>query len=83
MKEAWNHKRSSQRNLRDMGLANDPNKVIRIPSFKQEQIKKAKEMINHSDSEEENVVKSRVPPKIAVAQQLEAVAKAPRERRFM
>lgn len=84
LKEAWNHKKSSYRNLHEMGLANDPNKVIKIPNFKQEQLRIAKKIVNNgeTDDDEETTV-TRVPPKIRVAQALEKEAKAPRERKFM
>ncbi|XP_026498667.1 nucleolar protein 16 [Vanessa tameamea] len=85
IKEAWNHKKSSYRNLREMGLANDPNKAIKIPNFKQEQLRIAKQIVKNgeSDTEEEEETVKRVPPKIRVAETLEKVAKAPRERKFM
>ncbi|XP_041980188.1 nucleolar protein 16 [Aricia agestis] len=85
LKEAWNNKKSSYRNLREMGLANDPNKAIKIPSFKQEKLQIAKKIVkgDDTDSEPEEPVPRRKPPKIAVAKELEKEAKAPRERRFM
>lgn len=67
-----------------MGLANDPNKAISIPNFKQEQLQKAKQIVNGDDIEiEEEIKVRRKPRKIAVAEALEKEAKAPRERRFM
>lgn len=83
IKEAWNHKKSSIRNLKEMGLATDPNKVIKIPNFKQDQIKKAKRMVNQDESEEEVEAIVRKPIKKEVAEKLEKNAKAPKERRFM
>ncbi|CAG9787853.1 unnamed protein product [Diatraea saccharalis] len=83
MKDNWDHKKTTLRNLKEMGLANDPNKVIKIPNFKQEQLKKAIKLVKNYNSEseqEENVYK---PPKIDVLEKLEKEAKAPRERRFM
>lgn len=65
-----------------MGLANDPNKVIKIPSFKQEQLKRAKQMVNQDFEEEEEAVPAIV-PKSEVIEKLEKVAKAPRQRKFM
>lgn len=66
-----------------MGLANDPNKAIKIPSYKEEQLKKAKKIVNpeESESEEPKLVKSK-PRKNAVVEKLEQEAHAPRERRF-
>ncbi|XP_014369511.2 nucleolar protein 16 [Papilio machaon] len=84
IKEAWDHKKSTYKNLTDMGLANDPNKIIKIPNFKQEKIKQAKVIVNKGEIEnidEETI--TTVPIKKEVAEKLEKVAKAPRERRFM
>lgn len=82
MKDEWDHKKSTLRNLKEMGLANDPNKALKIPNFKQEQLKKAKKMVNDGESEsEEELIK--IVPKIEIVQKLEKEAKAPRERRFM
>lgn len=82
MKDEWDHKKSTLRNLKEMGLANDPNKALKIPNFKQEQLKKAKKMVNdgESESEEEQI---KIVHKFEVVQKLEKEAKAPRERRFM
>lgn len=66
-----------------MGLANDPNKVISIPNFKQEQLLRAKKIVNNDESEEEVEVVKKRPPKLRVAEKLEQEAKAPRERKFM
>ncbi|KAL0830454.1 hypothetical protein ABMA28_002621 [Loxostege sticticalis] len=82
MKDEWDHRKSTLRNLKEMGLANDPNKVIKIPNFKREQLKKAKKMVNDDETEsEEETIK--VIPKIEVVEKLEKEAKAPRERKFM
>ncbi|CAH4037997.1 unnamed protein product [Pieris brassicae] len=83
LKEAWNNNRSTFRNLRDMGLVNDPNKAIKIPSYKEEQLKIAKKIVDPDEleSEEPKVVKSK-PRKMAVVEKLEQEAHAPRERRF-
>lgn len=68
-----------------MGLANDPNKVIKIPNFKQEKVKQAKKIVNQEefdeDTEEEEVVQPVV--KKEVVEMLEKEARAPRPRRFM
>ncbi|CAH1636560.1 unnamed protein product [Spodoptera littoralis] len=85
IKDAWDFKKSSLRNMKEMGLANDPNKVIKIPNFKQEKVKQAKKIINQEesdeDSEEEEVVQPVV--KKEVVEMLEKEARAPRPRRFM
>lgn len=83
VKEAWNNKKTSARNLREMGLVSDPNKTIKIPNFKQTQIQRAKQMVNQIDSDEEVETVVRLPPKKEVAEKLEKQAKAPRKRMFM
>ncbi|NP_001040236.1 uncharacterized protein LOC692929 [Bombyx mori] len=83
VKEAWNNKKTSARNLREMGLVSDPNKTIKIPNFKQTQIQRAKQMVNQIDSDEEVETVVRLPPKKEVAEKLEKQAKAPRKRKFM
>ncbi|XP_068633892.1 nucleolar protein 16 [Battus philenor] len=85
IKEAWDHKKSSYKNLADMGLANDPNKVIKIPNFKQQKLKEAKVIVGKGEidnSDEEEIV-TQVPIKKEVVEKLEKDARAPRERRFM
>ncbi|XP_013191156.2 nucleolar protein 16 [Amyelois transitella] len=84
IKESWDHRKSSYRNLRDMGLATDPNKTIKIPNFKQQQLKRAKQMVNEgeSESEEEQNIEEQ-PIKGHVVGLLEKESKAPRKRRFM
>ncbi|XP_047025459.1 nucleolar protein 16 [Helicoverpa zea] len=84
IKDAWDFKKSSLRNMKEMGLANDPNKVIKIPNFKQEKVKLAKRIVNQEESDdesEEEVVQPVV--KKEVVEILEKEAKAPRPRRFM
>lgn len=84
IKDAWDFKKSSLRNMKEMGLANDPNKVIKIPNFKQEKVKLAKRIVNQEESDdesEEEVVQPVV--KKEVVEILEKEAKAPKPRRFM
>lgn len=84
IKDAWDHKKSSFRNLREMGLTTDPNKTIRIPNFKQEQVKKAKTIMKDDEIDmDEEEVKVRIPRKVHVVEELEKESKAPRERKFM
>ncbi|RVE54225.1 hypothetical protein evm_001052 [Chilo suppressalis] len=84
MKDEWDHKKSTLRNLKEMGLANDPNKVLKISNFKQDQLKKAKKITKQeSESEEEIEKKPKIPPKFDVVHKLEKEANAPRERKFM
>lgn len=85
IKDAWDFKKSSLRNMKDMGLANDPNKVIKIPNFKQDKVKLAKRIVNQEESDEESE-EERVQPvviKKEVVEILEKEAKEPRPRRFM
>ncbi|XP_026748951.1 nucleolar protein 16 [Galleria mellonella] len=84
IKDAWDHKKSSFRNLREMGLTTDPNKTIKIPNFKQEQVKKAKTIMKDDEIDmDEEEVKVRIPRKVHVVEELEKESKAPRERKFM
>ncbi|KAJ2951028.1 hypothetical protein O0L34_g5401 [Tuta absoluta] len=83
IKEAWDPKKSSLRNLKEMGLANDPNKAIKIPSHKQEELKRAKKMINLGESDEEEEEETKIVAKSEVIEKLEKEARAPRKRRFM
>lgn len=68
-----------------MGLANDPNKVIKIPNFKQEKVKQAKKIVNQEESDEDTEEEEVVQPvvKKEVVEMLEKEARAPRPRRFM
>lgn len=70
--------------MKDMGLANDPNKVIKIPNFKQEKVRQAKKIVNQEESDEESEEEEVQPVvKKEVVEILEKEAKAPRPRRFM
>lgn len=71
--------------MKDMGLANDPNKVIKIPNFKQDKVKLAKKIVNQEESDEESEEETIQPVvvKKEVVEILEKEAKAPRPRRFM
>lgn len=85
IKDAWDFKKSSLRNMKEMGLATDPNKVIKIPNFKQAKVREAKRIVNQEsdeESEEEEVVVQPVVKK-EVVEILEKEAKALRPRRFM
>ncbi|XP_063362728.1 nucleolar protein 16 isoform X1 [Cydia amplana] len=84
LKESWDMKKSTLRNLKEMGLANDPNKAIKIPNYKQEQLKRAKKIVNQEESSEsEEDIEVKIIPKIEVLARLEKEARAPRQRRFM
>lgn len=86
IKDAWDFKKSSLRNMKEMGLANDPNKVIKISNFKQDKVKLAKKIVNQEsldddDDDDEELVQPI--PKKEVVEILEKEARAPRPRRFM
>ncbi|XP_043279097.1 uncharacterized protein [Venturia canescens] len=83
IKNAWEHSKSTRSNLKEMGLAYDANQVLKIPNFKKEILSEArlKTLENLPESKEEND-EDKLPPKGHVAMNLEAEAKAPRERFF-
>ncbi|GBP22583.1 Nucleolar protein 16 [Eumeta japonica] len=81
VQEVWNNKLSTNCNLRNMGLVSDPNKAIKIPNYKQEQIQRAKGIDRELSIEDAKP--KYVPRKKHVVEELEKEAKAPRERRFM
>lgn len=67
-----------------MGLAYDPDDVVKIPNTKRELIE---EVLKKKDENDEDKLQTEedvemIPPKIHVAQELEAEAKAPRRRTF-
>lgn len=65
-----------------MGIAYDPNEVLKIPSYKQQQTEKVVAIgVKNGDftvTEEEDMTPS-LPSKASVVRELEADAKAPRE----
>ncbi|CAB3227037.1 unnamed protein product [Arctia plantaginis] len=85
LKDAWDFKKSTLRNMKEMGLASDPNKVIKIPNFKQEKVKIAKKIVNEDESDDDDVEEEIVQlvPKKEIVEILEKEARAPRQRRFM
>ncbi|XP_011302027.1 uncharacterized protein [Fopius arisanus] len=83
IKQAWDTKKSTKTNLHQMGLAYDPNQILKVPNVKNAMIKKAKRQASGEISEsEEEPVKKKIPKKVKVAQELEAEARAPRQRMF-
>ncbi|XP_063986784.1 eukaryotic translation initiation factor 5B [Diachasmimorpha longicaudata] len=84
IKEAWNSKKSTKSNLQEMGLGYNPNHVLKVPNVKSALIKSAKRKASGelSESDEEITPTKRTPKKIQVARDLEAEARAPRERMF-
>ena len=71
--------------MKEMGLASDPNKVIKIPNFKQAKVREAKKIVNQEESDDDSEEEVEVQPvvKKEVVQILEKEAKALRPRRFM
>lgn len=82
VKKEWEDQKSTRVNLKNMGLAYDANEAVRIPNAKQEILEEAKRNIagneDSSDHEDERV--HAIATKSYVAEELEAEAKAPRER---
>jgi hypothetical protein len=77
VKEAWEHTRTVEQNLNDMGLAYDSNKALKIPS--------AKELLQPMECDGESSKcgeEMNVPRKNYVARDLEDDAKAPRVKNF-
>lgn len=79
IKRAWNNQVSARSNLKDMGLAYDPNEALKIPSFKQLQKEKAMAIKSGDFIVSDLVSATSLPSKLNVAEQLEAEAKAPRK----
>lgn len=67
-----------------MGLAYDPNEVIRIPNVKHEMLEDAKRKVTENEdmSDHENEIMDVTSAKNYVAEELEVEAKIPRERLF-
>ncbi|XP_078039698.1 nucleolar protein 16 [Augochlora pura] len=84
LKNSWEVTLSTRTNLKQMGLTYDPNETLKIPNAKKDLIKDAKQKIVQPEEggwlEEEDV--DMEPEKVHVAKELEAEAKAPRERLF-
>ncbi|XP_076231950.1 nucleolar protein 16 [Calliopsis andreniformis] len=82
LKQSWEVTKSTRTNLYDMGLAYNPNEILKIPNAKKEVIQDAKRKVidseNMSESEEEEVIKE--PTKGHIAKKLLAEAKTPRQR---
>ncbi|XP_076644667.1 nucleolar protein 16 [Halictus rubicundus] len=84
IKNSWEVTMSTKTNLKEMGLSYDPNETLKIPNAKRELIKEAKRKVVEPEEavwqEEEDV--DMEPMKAHVVKELEAEAKAPRERLF-
>ncbi|XP_066582380.1 nucleolar protein 16 [Prorops nasuta] len=85
MKQEWEVTKSTRLNLRDMGLAYDPNEVLKIPNIKEQLLKKVINERNDMQCEwktEDISKETNIAKKSHVAKELEAEARAPRERLF-
>ncbi|XP_026672162.1 nucleolar protein 16-like isoform X2 [Ceratina calcarata] len=85
IKKSWEVTKSTRTNLKEMGLAYDPNEVLKVPNVREDIIKNVKnwkitDAEDQSQNEEHDV--EMVPAKVHVAEELEAEAKAPRKRMF-
>lgn len=69
------------KNLAEMGLAYDPNQVLKIPNVKREMLKFVNERGEEVESDAETA-EEHVPRKLHVVQSLEEEAKCPRARLF-
>ncbi|XP_051157372.1 protein PFC0760c [Leptopilina boulardi] len=81
IKDAWEVKKSIKGNLKDMGLAADPNEIFKIPNTKRQEIENVSKVRATENFIEENLIKN-PPLKVHVAESLEKEAKTPRERMF-
>lgn len=83
IKKAWENRKTMTNNLNDIGLARDPNKVIKVPNVREQRLKMVK--IVNGFMEEDNANKPVVEivrPKGFVMQQMEEDANALRESNF-
>ncbi|XP_012288889.1 nucleolar protein 16 [Orussus abietinus] len=81
IKNEWKQKVSTRSNLSEMGLAYDPNEVLQIPNTKRDFLEGSRKLSDHENNSVEELEEC-LPLKVHVAQNLEADAKAPRERMF-
>lgn len=71
-------------NMNEIGLGYDPNKVIKVPNYKQDRLKMVK-LVNgflEEENEKKKATEEVVRPKGYVMEQLEEDANAPRESGF-
>lgn len=85
IKKSWEITKSTRTNLKEMGIAYDPNEVLKVPNVKEDLIKnvmnwKITDAEDKSRSEDQDV--EMMPAKVHVVEELEAEAKAPRRRMF-
>lgn len=77
IKNAWESKHSVVKNLESMGLAYDPNQVLKMVNNK----RVLPEEFNESESDNE-ILEDKLPKKTFVAEGLEKEAKLPRQKLF-
>jgi len=82
VKKAWENTRSTRVNLKKMGLAYNANEALQISNAKRELLEEAKRKIagNEDPSDHEDAKMDITATKSYVTEELEAEAKAPRER---
>ena len=56
IKKAWEGKKSTSTNFQTMGLAYDPNRVLRIPNSKKDRLLSGKDSDSETDSEQEDSI---------------------------
>ncbi|XP_038045490.1 nucleolar protein 16-like [Patiria miniata] len=74
LKEAWDQRKSLEKNLADMGLSANPNKTIPIPKMKDKLKPRA---VDISEMDKTGTVESSGPSKIYVLHALEDMANVP------
>ncbi|XP_029046411.1 nucleolar protein 16 [Osmia bicornis bicornis] len=81
LKDSWEVTKSTRTNLKQMGLAYDPNETLKVSSNKEQLVEKFKvEDLENVSKKDEDV--EMTPVKVHVSEELEAEAKAPRRRMF-
>ncbi|XP_031838340.1 nucleolar protein 16 [Nomia melanderi] len=81
LKDSWEVTMSTRTNLKQMGLAYDANEAIKIPNSKKEIIEDAKsKVVDPEDMSDQGEDVEMEPTKGHVAKELEAEAKAPRQK---
>lgn len=82
IKEAWTSTKSTRVNLKEMGLAYNANETIEIPNVKREKLEEVGRIVREDESLSDHEAEDVAPIKSHVMENLEAEAKAPRERLF-
>lgn len=84
IKKVWENRKTITSNLKEIGLAWDPNKVIKIPNAREERAKFIKKMHGfvEEDNPSDNEPKPAQRPKGFIMDEMEADANALRESNF-